>query len=67
MSEAKKKIMESLSLVPDSETDEFMVLEDLYKLMKLKKSRKSAETEGTLSTDDIRKYFAGKRQRAVEC
>jgi len=68
MSEAKSVIIENLSLISDSETDEFVVLEDLYKLMKLRKSQISAETDGTLSTNEVKEYFYRKRQgKEVTC
>jgi hypothetical protein len=40
------------------------VLEGLYKLIKLQRSRESVKNQGTLSTDEVREYFAKKQQRA---
>ncbi len=65
MNAAKNIIIENLSFIPDEETDEFIILEDLYKLMKLRKSQKSAEVDGTLSTDEVRKYFNKKRAKMI--
>ena len=55
MSIAKELVMNKLYEIPDDLQDETEVLEGLYKLPKLERSKISAETEGTLSTSDVRK------------
>ena len=42
-------------------------LENLYKRDKLKKSRASAKTHGTLSTDDVRNHFEESRRNLHRC
>lgn len=60
MSKAKQLIIDNLSVIPDNIQDEFEVLEGLYKLIKLEKSRESAREEGTFSSDSVREHFANK-------
>lgn len=46
MNKSKQLIIDNLSLIPDNIQDEFEVLEGLYKLIKLEKSRESAHEKG---------------------
>jgi ribonuclease I len=64
MSTAKEAILKGLEGISDDVQDEFEVLEGLYKSIKLEKSRESARNEGTLSTEEVRKYFANKRKQS---
>jgi hypothetical protein len=64
MSVAKEAIISSLAGISDDIQDEFEVLECLYKNLRLEESRKSAREEGTLSTDDVRKYFERKHKES---
>ncbi len=63
MSIAKELVMNKLYEIPDDLQDETEVLEGLYKLPKLERSKISAETEGTLSTSDVRKYFLNRHKK----
>ena len=63
MSTAKASIQNMLDTVPDDIQEEIDILECLYKMMKLEVSRKSVQTNGTLSTDDVRAHFAKKHER----
>lgn len=60
MSTAKQQILNHLSEIPDDIQDEFEVLENLYKLLKLERSRQSIKEYGTYSTDEIRNHFQQK-------
>lgn len=60
MSKAKQLIIDNLSVIPDNIQDEFEVLEGLYKLIKLEKSRESAREKGNFSSDSVREHFANK-------
>jgi hypothetical protein len=60
VSTAKETIMNNLNDMSDDVQDEFEVLEGLYKMVKLEKSRESVKHEGTLSTDEVREHFAKK-------
>jgi 4-hydroxy-3-methylbut-2-enyl diphosphate reductase IspH len=64
MSTAKEAILNGLTDISDDIQDEFEVLEGLYKLIKLQHSRESVKNQGTLSTDEVREYFAKKQQKA---
>ena len=57
MSHAKQMIIKNLSDISDDIQDEFEILENLYKLLKLEKSRHSVQEEGSYSTDEARQYF----------
>ena len=49
MSTAKKLIIDNLSNIPDDIQDEFEVMENLYKLLRFRKSQQSvAENEGKI-------------------
>ena len=63
MSTAKVMILNMLNDIPDDIQDETEILESLYKLMKLEKSRQSVQEKGTLSTDEVRAYFAQKHKK----
>ena len=63
MSKAKELVLNKLYELPDNLQDEMEVIESLYKLIKLEKSKMSAETDGTLSTDDAKEYFANKHKK----
>jgi hypothetical protein len=54
MSTAKEIIVNKLEYISDDVQDEFEVLDDLYKLLKLEKSRASVKSEGTFSTAEVR-------------
>ena len=58
MSIAKASVQDMLNTVPDDIQDEMDILECLYKMMKLEMSRRSAKAEGTMSTEEVRAYFA---------
>lgn len=60
MSNAKQMIIKNLSDISDDIQDEFEILENLYKLLKLEKSRQSVKEEGSYSTDEVRQYFQEK-------
>ena len=60
MNKSKQLIIDNLSVIPDNIQGEFEVLEGLYKLIKLEKSRESAREEGTFSSDSVREHFANK-------
>ena len=62
MSTAKAMVLNELSEMPDEINDEFQIVENLYKILKLKKSQKSVQEQGTLSTSDVRKHFSEKRR-----
>ena len=57
MSNAKQIIINQLSIISDDIQDEFEVLENLYKLLRLERSRQSVEENGSYSTDEVRQYF----------
>lgn len=58
MSTAKQMILNKLLNISDDIQDEFEILESLYKMVKLEQSRKSAREDGTLTTEEVRAYFA---------
>lgn len=58
MSTAKQMILNKLLNISDDIQDEFESLESLYKMVKLEQSRKSAKEDGTLTTEEVRAYFA---------
>lgn len=62
MSKAKELILNKLYEIPDDLQNEMEVIESLYKLIKLENSKVSAETYGTLSTNDAREYFANRHK-----
>ena len=62
MSIAKSSIINMMNSIPDDIQDEIEVVESLYKMIKLEKSRASARENGTLSTDEVREHFAKKRK-----
>ena len=67
MSTAKAQVMEILQQIPDTISDEFQVVDDLYKLLKLKKSQDSIEKQGTMTTDEVKGHFKARKNRmAVE-
>lgn len=63
MSIAKELVMNKVYEIPDDLQDELEVLEGVYKLLKLERSKRSAETECTLSTNDVRKYFLNRHKK----
>jgi len=63
MSIAKESVMNKLYEIPDNLQNEMEVIEGLYKLIKLENSKMSAEADGTLSTNDVREYFASKHKK----
>ena len=54
MSNAKQLVIKSLSDISDDIQDEFEILENLYKLIKLEKSRQSIQEEGSYTTEEAR-------------
>lgn len=50
---AKKLIIDSLSEIPDDIQDEFEVMENLYKLLRFKKSQQSVAENGGYTTDEV--------------
>ena len=47
-------------LTNDTETE---MIENLYKLMKLEKSKQSVQESGLFSTEDVKEFFAQKRKK----
>lgn len=62
MSTAKKMIIDNLSDIPDDIQDEFEVMENLYKLLRFKKSQQSLSENGGYTTDEVRKIFQEKHE-----
>lgn len=62
MSTAKKLIIDNLSNIPDDIQDEFEVMENLYKLLRFKKSQQSVAENGGYTTDEVRKMFQKKHE-----
>lgn len=50
-------IFDNLSTIPDDIRDKFEVMENLYKLLRFKKSRQSVAENGGYTTDEVRKMF----------
>lgn len=66
MSTAKQLIIDNLSNISDDIQDEFEVIENLYKLLRLKKSQQSVAENGGHTTDEVRKMFQmSKEERKV--
>ena len=63
MSTAKLQVMEILQQIPDTINDEFQVVDDLYKLLKLRKSQNSIKEQGTMTTDEVKDHFKARRRR----
>ncbi len=59
MSAAKELIINRINSIPD-DMDELEIIERLYMLARLEHSVKRTETEGALSTDEIRTHFINK-------
>lgn len=57
MSTAKQLIIDNLSNISDDIQDEFEVIENLYMLLRLKKSQQSVAANGGYTTDEVRKMF----------
>ena len=57
MSTAKQLIIDNLSNISDDIQDEFEVIENLYKLLRLKKSQQSVAENGGHTMDEVRKMF----------
>ena len=62
MSTAKQLIIDNLSNISDDIQDEFEVMENLYKLLRFKKSQQSIAENGGHTTDEVRKMFQKKRE-----
>ena len=60
MSTAKQLIIDNLSDISDGIQDEFEVMENLYKLLRFKKSQQSITEYGGHTTDEVRKMFQKK-------
>ena len=63
MSVAKASVLNMINFIPDDIQDEMEVIESLYKLVKLERSKASVVEKGTLSTDEVRSRFANKNRR----
>ena len=61
MSTAKQLIIDNLSDISDGIQDEFEVMENLYKLLRFKKSQQSITENGGHTTDEVRKMFQKKQ------
>ncbi len=61
MSTAKTLVIDKINTFPD-DIDEMQLIEQLYVLTKLEHSRKRCKEEGTLTTQEIKSYFATKRR-----
>lgn len=59
MSIAKQVIIENLSNIPDDIQDEFEVIENLYKLLRYRKSKESIEQNGGHTTDEVKSGLRG--------
>lgn len=59
MSIAKQVIIENLSNIPDDIQDEFEVIENLYKLLRYRKSKESIEQNGGYTTDEVKSVLRG--------
>ncbi|NLG05422.1 MAG: hypothetical protein GX567_16610 [Clostridia bacterium] len=62
MSTAKTLLLNELNEMPDEIDDEFQIIENLYKVLKLKKSQQSVEQYGALSTEQVREHFSNERR-----
>ena len=60
MSTAKQLIIDNLSDISDDNQDEFEDMENLYKLLRFKKSQQSITEYGGHTTDEVRKMFQKK-------
>ncbi len=65
MSDAKKHVLNALNDIPDDIDDEIEVVNNLYHRLRLDEGRKAVADGNTFSTDDVREYFAKKRQGAL--
>jgi hypothetical protein len=63
MSIAKANVYNRLNAISDDIQDEIEILEGIFKQIKLEKSRQSIKEQGTMSTDDVRLYFANKYKK----
>ena len=59
MSIAKQVIIENLSNIPDDIQDEFEVIENLYKLLRYRKSKESTNQNGGHTTDEVKNVLRG--------
>lgn len=59
MSIAKQVIIENLSNISDYIQDEFEVMENLYKLLRYRKSKESTTQNGGNTTDDVKSVLRG--------
>lgn len=66
MSNAKSAIMEHLNMISDDVKDETEVLNCLYMLMRLERSRERCKSEGTISDDEAAEYFSEKKEMYKE-
>lgn len=62
MSTAKQLIIDNLSDISDDIQDEFEVMENLYKLLRYRKSVQSIEENGGHTSDEVREIFLKKRK-----
>ena len=62
MSDAKKHVLNALNDISDDIDDEIEVVNNLYHRLRLDEGRKAVADGNSFSTDDVRKYFAQKRQ-----
>ena len=62
MSEAKQLIIDNLSNISDDIQDEFEVMENLYKLLRYRKSVQSMEENDGYTSDEVREMFLKKSE-----
>lgn len=60
MSTAKAMVIDRINTFSD-DIDEMQLIEQLYVLTRLEHSKKRCSEEGTITTDELRKHFANKR------
>ena len=63
MSVAKAQVMDILQKIPDTVNDEFQIVDDLYKLLKLKRSQNSIKEQGTMTGDEVKSHFKARKRR----
>ena len=61
MSTAKQLLINRINTVSD-DMEELEIIERLYMLARLEHSIHRCETEGTLTTDEVRNHFKNKRE-----
>lgn len=64
MSTSKANVIEKLNLIPD-DLDETQIVERLYMLLRLERSRQLCEEDGTYSDQDFINHFNKKKDDIV--